>query len=554
MISWLQTVIQRNHKLLFGILLIVIIIAFVFTVGNFGGGPGPGLAPDQRQQQFYGFDLSNPRVRTDLTRWTDLSMRLNLVPLQSITQEQYTFAVLQRALGLHLADELQIPDPSDRQFARFMQNVPAFLDPQTGVFSHNQSQQVIDTFNSNPQLGEGLLTLVLIQDYRIEQALKVLGGPGYVLPQLAENSLRTSRTEWALEVATLPRPAAGSQKIELSNADLEAYYEQNKESYKPEDKIIGGYVLLPSANYAASVGTPTAAQLEAFYKENTARWPLGADGKPQSFEQLGGEVAKAWKEAKELEKAEAAANQLTLAVYNAATSGKLTGTPESIEAFLKGQNLELTALPAFNQSTLAATGAADAAQTVIKQRILGLQSQGRFYSDAILLDNGAALAFVLGQENSVIPPFAQVREQVVSELTAVRSAEQFAKLGQEVQAALTKAVAEGKPFAQTAESLKLKVSKIAPFSLMSPPQDLNPYYLFAVMELPQGGVSQLLSDAQGSSVVYVAAKKEPEIAADSAELTQAIAQLRPTIQRATASSIINELMNVGEQQDEEIQY
>ena len=44
MISWSQTILQKHNKWLFSILLVVIIIAFVFTIGN-----TPGIGSGNRR-------------------------------------------------------------------------------------------------------------------------------------------------------------------------------------------------------------------------------------------------------------------------------------------------------------------------------------------------------------------------------------------------------------------------------------------------------------------------------------------------------------------------
>ena len=59
MITWIQTVLQKHHKSVFGVLLVAIIIAFVFTIGSvpfFGDRYRTG---GQKGKVFYGFDLSN---------------------------------------------------------------------------------------------------------------------------------------------------------------------------------------------------------------------------------------------------------------------------------------------------------------------------------------------------------------------------------------------------------------------------------------------------------------------------------------------------------------
>lgn len=547
MISWLQTVTQRHHKILFSVLLVVIIIAFVFTVGNFGG-PGPMPGAEEQKQDFYGFNLNDRRTIDDLNRWTVISAQLNAIPLQNLDQQQYTMLILQRALGLHLAQELQLPKPNDRELSNYMQRVPAFTDPQTGLFSRNRSQQVIDDFNSNPSLGEALLTTVLLQDYRIERVLELLGGPGYVLTGLAEASLQGRQTEWVLEVATLSREAFKPQ-LDLADEALASYFEANKERYKPEDKTLGAYVLFPTERYLAKVGTPTQAQLESFYASHSSQWDSNDNGQPKPLSEVDEAVRAAWKLQQANELASTAANKLTLEFYNAATAGKVQDNKASIAAFLKAHELELVDLPAFTQQS-AAAGDPQTGLPQIKQRILALYSQSRFYSDAIQTPAGAAIGFSLGHEVSPIPTLADIRAEVQADYTREQTAAQFSAQTQSVRAQIETALAEGKSFADAAKALDLSVSKTDPFTLETPPADINPYYLFASMDLPENGLSQPLTDAEGSSFVYVTQKKLPEISTDSEEVRQAVAQLEPMIRSATISSSVGNLIDQAEQQHE----
>lgn len=540
MISWLQTVIQRNHKILFSVLLIVIIIAFVFTIGDFGG-IGPGSRADRlAEQKFYGYDLNNSRTAEELSRWTNISLQLN--QQQQPSQEQYTLVVLQRIIGLHLADQFQIPTPSGPEFSSYMKRVPAFLDPQTGAFSPNRLQEVIDLFNTNPQMGEALLTLVLVQDYRIDKAMELVGGPGYVLPQFAETTLQARKTEWTLEIANLSR-AEFKPTIDLSDEAIAQYYEANKERYKPENDILAGYAFFPTAAYAGTIATPTQQQLETYYQAQLGNWPKNDSGQAKPLADIRADVVAAWQQSEAAAKAETAANQLTLVIYNAASNGKLQADPASVAAFLEAEGQKLVDLPAFNSASLSQS---DAAQLQIKQRVLGLRGQDRFFSDAIQLEDGAALAFLFDEQEQPIPQLADIRQQVVADTTAEQNLRAFAEKTQSIRGELETALADAKSFEEAAQALGLSVQKIPAFTPENPPQDINPYILFSALDLQQGDVSQPLTDAQGSSLVYVAERKTPQAKVNAEELEQAISWLQPAMQRATAGSVIADLLDAAE--------
>ena len=59
MFYWIQTYLTRHFKWLIVILLAVLIVSFVFTIGNFSplGGGGPRYV----DQPFFGYDLSSEK-------------------------------------------------------------------------------------------------------------------------------------------------------------------------------------------------------------------------------------------------------------------------------------------------------------------------------------------------------------------------------------------------------------------------------------------------------------------------------------------------------------
>jgi hypothetical protein len=63
MISLLQNFLQKHHKLLFGTLLVIIVIAFVFTIGA----PGVGLRRI-KHSYLYGRDISDTHESDEMRR------------------------------------------------------------------------------------------------------------------------------------------------------------------------------------------------------------------------------------------------------------------------------------------------------------------------------------------------------------------------------------------------------------------------------------------------------------------------------------------------------
>ena len=82
MISWIQNHLIRHGRWIFLSLLAVIIVAFVFTIGN-----TPGCTSNQgayQEQNFYGHDLNSSREMGIIGEKVSLSALLNTgLPIQS---------------------------------------------------------------------------------------------------------------------------------------------------------------------------------------------------------------------------------------------------------------------------------------------------------------------------------------------------------------------------------------------------------------------------------------------------------------------------------------
>ena len=117
MISWIQRSFQHHFRVVFGVLLAVTIISFIFTIG---ASPGIGRAgPKTYSQLFFGHDLSRQGASESLYGDAALSVQLQagFMPRESAQVQEYG---LQRIAALALADQLKIP-------AILLQSCPHFF-------------------------------------------------------------------------------------------------------------------------------------------------------------------------------------------------------------------------------------------------------------------------------------------------------------------------------------------------------------------------------------------------------------------------------------------
>ena len=194
MISWIQNHLIKHGRWVFLTLLAIIIIAFVFTIGN-----TPGCTSNQSnytKQLFYGYDLNSSHEMNSLSKKVSLSAILRSGrPIQN--EQQFQSQLTGRIALLHLADEIGVPPPGQEAISTYIQSMAAFRGPD-GQFSPDAYTRFIDSIESNPNMQQDLIVVVLEEDYRIDQVRKVLYGPGYFLPSEANSQVQRSETELAI--------------------------------------------------------------------------------------------------------------------------------------------------------------------------------------------------------------------------------------------------------------------------------------------------------------------------------------------------------------------
>ncbi len=224
MISWIQRTFQQHFKWLFGLLLVVVIISFVF-ITNASTGLGDGSARKLADRPYFGLNLALAEDARQLLGDAELSLyvqRAATSPDPSPAElEQYA---LQRHLTLHLADQLGLatPAPDSAEVAAHIQGLGRFTGP-TGSFDQKAYAAFIDSLETNPRLSQADIARVIIDDVRVAAYQKLLSGPGYVLPaDLSEQAARRD-TRWTLALATLA--SAGFEPvIDSSDAVLAPWF------------------------------------------------------------------------------------------------------------------------------------------------------------------------------------------------------------------------------------------------------------------------------------------------------------------------------------------
>ena len=163
----IQNRLIRHGRWIFISLLVIVVVAFVFTIGN-----TPGCTTNRSNyvsENFYGYDLNSPIDRQALGQKTNLSLMLSTGrPAQN--DRQFAELLPQRVALLHLTNQIGVPAPSVDELGAYLRSRPIFFGPE-GQFSAEVFTRFSDNIESNPEMPKDIISTVLEEDYRIEQDL-----------------------------------------------------------------------------------------------------------------------------------------------------------------------------------------------------------------------------------------------------------------------------------------------------------------------------------------------------------------------------------------------
>jgi len=554
MISWIQHHLIRHGRWVFLTLLAVIIVAFVFTIGN-----TPGCTTDRsgyEENLFYGIDLNAPRERDVIVQKVSLSAFLNNQQFRS--DEQFQTALMSRIALLHLADQTNIPGPSQEALADYIQTKAAFQGPEGG-FSKDAFTRFVDNFESNPRASEGLVMQVLAEDYRLDQVEAAISGPGYLLP--AEAIAQTQRGKTELELATASLSFSEFDPgLNPSGEDLRDYYEANKQDYEIPERIEASYVLFPADDYTERLPEAGDAELRQHFAENRDELvaayrasqdeiesPAEAEVKaeaeapdegeaPVTFDQVRPLVEQSYAEQRALRTANEAAQAFAFQLYR----DEISRESAAFNQLLSESGLTLEKIEPYTRA-----GASRRALSPEMLESAFTLGGNRYFSDAYPVDGGFAVLIYEGRIAPVIPPFESVAGEIREAYLAAEKRRLFNEKGEALQSDLEAALAEGESFTDAAEALGLSTRNYDRFAVREAPPSVNRSIINRAQTMEAGELSSMLSLGADGTFIYVQSKNVPEIDSENEDFTQAQAMLQNWGAFSTRSSLLNELVTRG---------
>jgi peptidyl-prolyl cis-trans isomerase D len=544
MISWIQNHLIRHGRWIFISLLGVIIIAFVFTIGN-----TPGLTTDKSNYEerfFYGVDLNNPLRMNQIAGETGLSLLL-INGSASDNENQIQNAMGNRIVQKHLIEMIGLPIPTEAQLSGYVEGLRFFQDD-AGAFDPAKYRDFLAQLESNPETSVAEFLKVIAEDYQINQLDSALQGPGYHLDVQAKLILDSQNTEYALYNVKFDYESFNPE-FNPSEASLKAYYEQQKVSYETEEKVVTSYVLFSKEKEK----NPTLSEeaIEAHYQSNKAR--LNADYMAQNpveatdenteadltFEMVSQIARKDLANSIQEKSSENSANDFVYKLYDQ----EITIDSQTFNTQKLNYQVEEISLNPYAKSEVSG----QALPSDLLNSAFDL-NEGRYYSDPFKTELGYAVLFYRGTQASVIPPYEAVAEQVLVDFTQSNKRAAFNQYEQSLKADLEAIVGSsdsgsGSDFKTKAEALgNITVEAYPNFSSENRPTDVSPYEFQAVFRMNAGEVSDPINLGSTSILTYLEAKTVADYQADPNELERYTQFLKEFSMNSGLSGFYQELI------------
>ncbi len=487
MITWLQNATSKHHRIIFGFLLVVIVVSFVFY-----GFAGRG-ALSSGSSMYQGVDLNDPSVRA---RFRDATFFA-----QMTGRRMNENGLVQRVAELSLADSLGIPSPSVVEIRRFANEMTTAPDGKSADGLNKFVEFAAKQLNVSDDETRARFEAYIVDTWRIQKAISTLAGSGHATSSQIKRILDRERTNWTVDVATFS--AAGFKpEIKVDDAKVKESFTVNIENYR----------LPPQVAVTAVTITPSVADTAPVSDDEIIN--MGYNQAEKFKFETGKVKEQALAKRAELEKFVRADRAITnlagqisdeLAEKFAIDTAKADS--KELAAWIKAKNAKVTVIPSFeviNPPTVAKIPAE-------ALRVAGELNEKEWRTEVYRSEEGATFILLNVRTADRLPTYEEAKIKAVenwkkSQLNRLL-AEEVAKVGKALQAD----IAAGKSFTDSAKAHKLVMTSPAAFSIYSLPEALKGADANTGPLIEAAGVGKLTSAirvANGDHVFIRPAKKD----------------------------------------------
>jgi peptidyl-prolyl cis-trans isomerase D len=523
MITWLQNFFLKHNKWLFGGLLVVIIVTFVLTIGPqsfFGSG-----STQQRQSlQFYGYDLTNESDQRALAFTAEISAILH--PELQVRREQLMDYAYLRATALGIANQLGIPQPTKDELADFVETLETFQNPQTGEFSPEAYNGMMDALQSSERYNREAIASVLREDYRIQQVRHALAGPDYSLPFELEKEYTDGQTQYDLALARFEY-GSFNPEIEVTDEALQQFFKENPARYEIPERITVTALLFKAGAYLDEVAEPTQGELESWFATNKSRYQpqpeTTAEGEevetPEvTLEDVREEVVSDWKTAQARRIAAKKSEQFSLRLWQNSVALDSPEYTSMLEQFA----VETQSVPPYARNQPPRTQGIPA--ELLSSMWIYVDNPNRYFSDIGQIPDGAVLLVNRGVTEARMPEFEEVKAAVETNYRLTEKRRLFSERGEELKAIIENRLSD-ESFIEIATLLGLKVDDPESFTGGNVPRELLQNTVWDQAQfLDEGEVSRMILQGQEGIFAYMQSKVVPEIDTGSEDYQEFLAE------------------------------
>lgn len=438
-ITWLQNSTQKHHRLIFGFLLVVVGVSFVFYTGS---GPNTGLPG--RSSQYLGVDLGNARA---IQRFED-PMRLTALPEDNETRiRRICLGIAQK----HLADQIGLPTPGEAEVQEWVREAFKSISPQ-GLTSQAWESYVTE-LQARLDCGrdEALARFqTCVEDIlRWQKAARLLAGPGHASPAQVRDLLTAVDTRWTTRAATLPfatfRPAVADDL-----AKAKAHFAANAEAHRIPGSVVVRAAAFPAPAAKARTVTEEEILTHAYNFAEELGIPAGkvSEEALRRKDEIGARIlARA--------AAEEEAARLSDALLDAFPALDARPADAALDAWLRERKASVAEPVTLVDGAAAEVAGVPAAAAAAAAR---LAEGSAWHTEFYVGPKGPVVLLVDRRTPSRIPTFDEVKEKALADWRESERGRLFILRSKEVADAIRKAMAAGETFPVAANRLGLSVA------------------------------------------------------------------------------------------------
>ena len=286
MITFFNRLLAKGGSWIITFLLALLVVSFVFTVGN-----APGITGREKAMGDYSY--YGVTTTRDSKEWRELNIRgaiqaeLQYASLRNNPQFSRFIGQIIDSTAMNnarqnlpmgmLADRVGIPTPTKEEIQEFIKDQDLFKDTpanpnqfsqaSTGKFKQEKLTDYLDALKARGN--EDAFFEAVTESLRLDELRSAINGPGRAIPFEAVAKVRTDQTQWSVGLAILDKATGkdAPKSPEPTDEQLKALYEETKDEYASEEYRKASYLVFP-----AKYKNPTTAELEEYYNKHHKRY------------------------------------------------------------------------------------------------------------------------------------------------------------------------------------------------------------------------------------------------------------------------------------------